>query len=61
MNPKQTTDILILGAGIGGFEAFRSLSRRLRRARLKKKITLIDQNNYFTFVPLLHEVASGAV
>lgn len=55
------SDVVILGAGIGGFEAFRMLNRYLRRAGLGKKITLIDQNNYFTFVPLLHEVAVGAV
>lgn len=55
------TDILILGAGIGGYEAFRSLAKGLRRAGINKKITIVDQNNYFTFVPLLHEVAVGAV
>lgn len=60
MDTKHT-DILILGAGIGGYEAFRSLESRLRRAGLHKKITLVDQNNYFTFVPLLHEVAVGSV
>lgn len=60
----QTThhaDIIIVGAGIAGYEAFRTLSRQLKRYGIKKTITLIDQNNFFTFVPLLHEVASGAV
>lgn len=61
MMEKENTNILILGAGIGGYETFRSLSYRLRRARLNKKITIVDQHNYFTFVPLLHEVAVGAV
>lgn len=55
------TDILILGAGIGGYETFRSLAKRLKRAGLNKQITIVDQNNYFTFVPLMHEVAVGAV
>jgi NADH dehydrogenase len=55
------TDILILGAGIGGYETFRSLAHRLRKAGLNKKITIVDQHNYFTFVPLMHEVAVGAV
>lgn len=58
---KKTTDILILGAGIGGYEAFRSLSKQLKKKGIKKCITLIDQNNYFTFTPMLHEVASGSV
>lgn len=57
----MTTDILILGAGIGGFETFRTLAKLLKRNGLKKTITIVDQNNYFTFAPLLHEVAAGAV
>lgn len=55
------TDIVVLGAGIGGYETFRCLNKRLKRAGINKKILLVDQNNYFTFTPLLHEVASGAV
>lgn len=59
--PLLKTDILILGAGIGGYETFRCLTKRLRRAGLKKTITIVDQNNYFTFTPLLHEAAAGSV
>jgi len=55
------TDIVILGAGIGGYEAFRCLSKKIKRAGLDTKITLIDKNNYFTFVPMLHEVATGSI
>ncbi|MDO8625875.1 MAG: FAD-dependent oxidoreductase [Candidatus Magasanikbacteria bacterium] len=55
------TDILILGAGIGGYQAFRKLSRGLKKYGIKKTITIIDKNNYFTFYPLLHEVATGVV
>ena len=55
------TDILILGAGIGGFETFRTLSNQLKRKGINKTITLVDKNNYFTFTPMLHEVASGSV
>lgn len=58
---KQHTNILILGGGIGGYEAYRSLAKNLRRAGLKQTITVIDQNNFFTFTPMLHEVASGVV
>lgn len=58
---NQHCDILIIGAGIAGYETFRSLHKQLTRAGIKKTITLLDQNNFFTFVPLLHEVASGAV
>ena len=58
---KKTTDILILGAGIGGYEAFRSLAKQFKKHGINKKITIIDRHNYFTFTPMLHEVASGSV
>jgi len=61
MSTSRTTDIVILGAGIGGFETFRSLNKLLRRYKIDAHITIIDQNNYFTFVPLLHEVATGFI
>ncbi len=61
MMKKIKTDIVILGAGIGGYEAFRTLSREIRRAGVPAHITIVDENNYFTFIPLLHEVATGSV
>jgi len=58
---KIKTDILILGAGIAGYETFRTLKKYLRRYRLDKKITIVDKNNFFTFVPMLHEAATGSI
>ena len=58
---KIQTDIVILGVGIGGYEAFRTLSALLKKNKINKKILLVDQNSFFTFTPLLHEVASGDV
>ncbi|HLD61252.1 MAG TPA: NAD(P)/FAD-dependent oxidoreductase [Patescibacteria group bacterium] len=55
------TDILILGAGIGGYETFRTLVKKLRRAGLQKSVMIVDKHDYFTFKPLLHEVVSGSV
>lgn len=55
------TDIIILGMGIGGFETFVRLRKLLRRVGLKKTITIVDQNPYFIYTPLLHEVATGSV
>lgn len=60
-NNHLTTDVVILGAGIGGYETFRTLAKLLKRRGLNKKITIVDQNNYFTFTPMLHEVASGSI
>ncbi len=59
--PAWQTDILILGAGIGGYETFRTLAKLLKRSGLPQKITIVDHNNYFTFTPMLHEVASGSI
>jgi NADH dehydrogenase len=63
MKNKQhlSTDILILGAGIGGYTVFDHLANELKKNKIDKTITIVDQNNYFTFTPLLHEVASGSV
>lgn len=58
---ETSTDILILGAGIGGYEVFRSLHKHLRRAGLTQKITIVDRNPFFTFVPMMHEVVSGSI
>lgn len=61
MKNKLSTNILILGSGIGGYETFRTLNKLLKRHQLNQVITIVDRNNYFTFTPLLHEVMSGSV
>ncbi len=61
MNESFKTDIVILGAGIGGYEAYRTLKKQLKKMAVDAHITIVDQNNYFTFIPLLHEVATGSV
>lgn len=57
----SSPSIVIAGAGLGGFQAYVSLKKLLKRHNLSAKITLINENNYFTFVPMLHEVAAGSV
>ena len=59
--PTMRTDILILGGGIGGYEAYRRLARDLQRTKQPLTITVVDANNYYTFTPLLHEAATGGV
>jgi NADH:ubiquinone reductase (H+-translocating) len=49
----QQFPIVIIGAGFGGLQAAKSLSRA------GKDILLIDRHNYHTFVPLLYQVAIG--
>jgi len=61
MKKEVKTDVLILGAGIGGYETFRNLDKHFRRNGIDKQITIVDKNNYFTFVPMLHEAAAGSI
>ncbi len=47
--------VVIVGAGFGGMQAAQSL------AGSDADVTLIDRNNYNTFVPLLYQVAAAQV
>jgi NADH dehydrogenase len=47
--------VVIVGGGFGGLR----LARRLRKEPLR--VTLIDQHNYHTFVPLVYEVATAGL
>jgi NADH dehydrogenase len=49
-------NIVVLGAGFGGLSAVRVLSRYKN-----VNITLIDERNYCLFLPLLYQVAVGAL
>ncbi|MDP4012304.1 MAG: NAD(P)/FAD-dependent oxidoreductase [Candidatus Nanoarchaeia archaeon] len=49
--------VVILGGGFGGFYTVRSLCKY----KSELEITLIDRDNYFTFTPLLHEVATAGI
>ncbi|MEU4968937.1 NAD(P)/FAD-dependent oxidoreductase [Streptomyces smyrnaeus] len=50
--------IVIVGAGFAGYQAARTLSRTLRGA---VEIVLVNPNDYFLYLPLLPEVASGVL
>src|SRR5215471_11828546 len=47
--------VVVVGAGFGGLAAVRQL------ARARARTTLIDQNIYATFQPLLYEVATAGL
>ncbi|WP_344072173.1 NAD(P)/FAD-dependent oxidoreductase [Streptomyces crystallinus] len=48
--------IVVVGAGFAGYQAARTLSRRMRgRAR----ITLLNPTDYFLYLPLLPQVSAG--
>jgi NADH dehydrogenase len=48
--------IVIIGAGFAGYQTARTLSRLARGAA---EIVLVNPNDYFLYVPLLPEVATG--
>jgi len=54
--PKK---IVIVGAGFGGLYAYLKLNHYIHAQEDEAVITLISDRDYFLFVPLLHEVATG--
>ena len=54
------TRIVILGGGFAGATTAMQLERLFRR-RSDVEITLLDNENFFTFTPLLPEVPSGSI
>jgi len=52
--------VLILGSGFGGAYVLRYLVRSLNKAE-NVETTMISNENFFLFSPLLHEVAMGGV
>lgn len=52
--------VLILGSGFGGTYALRHLLRSLNRNE-NVETTMVSNENFFLFSPLLHEVAMGGI
>lgn len=53
--PSDMKRVLVIGGGFGGIELARRLDTR------KFEVLLIDKHNYFTFQPLLYQVATGGL
>src|SRR5271156_5062510 len=47
--------VVIIGAGFGGLAAAKALSGQ------EVEVTLVDQRNFHTFLPLLYEVATAGL
>ena len=47
--------IVVIGGGFGGIEVIKQINTR------KFEVLLIDKHNYFTFQPLLYQVATGGL
>ncbi len=52
--------IVILGGGFGGIGVLRKLQKDFHNDK-NVEITLIDQDNFFLFTPMLPEIASGMI
>ena len=52
--------VVIVGGGFAGFEAARSLTRALPPTA-DVEVVLVNQNDYFLYLPLLPEVATGVL
>jgi NADH dehydrogenase len=52
---RERPNVVIVGAGFGGIEAAKSLSHA------PVDVTLVDQQNYHCFQPLLYQVATAAL
>lgn len=50
--------IVIAGAGFGGVYAYLQLHRKLHGTG-RMHVTLVSDNDTFTFIPMIHEVATG--
>lgn len=56
---ERKPKVVVAGAGFAGISALEELSKRLPPDAAD--VTLVDQNNYHLFTPLLYQVATGAV
>jgi NADH:ubiquinone reductase (H+-translocating) len=53
MNCQQRPRVIVIGAGFGGLQAVQTLGNK------PVEVIWIDRNNYHTFTPLLHQVATA--
>lgn len=57
---SEPTRILILGGGFSGISILRELEKTLKDVR-NVKITLVNEDNFFLYTPMLPELASGSI
>ncbi len=55
---SQTRRVLILGSGFGGLYAALRLQKQLRGEK-DVEVLLVNRENFFSFTPMLHEVAAS--
>jgi NADH:ubiquinone reductase (H+-translocating) len=60
INDRNIKKIVIVGGGFGGIYTLKNL-HKIFHNKNEISITLINENNYFLFTPLLHEIATGNI
>jgi NADH dehydrogenase len=55
------TRVMILGGGFGGVAVAQELERLVPRLGRPVEVTLVSQDNYLLFVPMLPEAATASV
>ncbi|MDR4512916.1 MAG: FAD-dependent oxidoreductase [Nitrososphaeraceae archaeon] len=58
--PIEQRKIIILGGGFGGIQVLKQLQKAFQND-IRVDITLLSQDNFFLFTPMLHEVSSGMI
>lgn len=58
---KRPQHIIILGAGFAGLYAYLELHKIFHRQPGAIEITLVSNKDFFLFVPMIHEVATGTL
>ncbi|HSA98580.1 MAG TPA: NAD(P)/FAD-dependent oxidoreductase [Candidatus Nitrosotenuis sp.] len=60
MQPDERKKILILGGGFAGISVLQQLQKIFGNSR-NVKISLVNEDNFFLFTPMLPEIASGII
>ena len=60
MEKEKPKQIVIVGAGFGGVHAYLTL-HKLLHGREDIDIHIINPTDHFTFIPMIHEVATGTL
>lgn len=58
--PIEQRKVIILGGGFAGIQVLKELQKAFQND-IRVDITLLSQDNFFLFTPMLHEVSSGMI
>ena len=56
---SQIVKVVIVGGGFAGINAYLELAKAFKKEQGRVQITLVNEQDHFLFVPLIHEVVGG--